>query len=86
MGQNAVQAVKDTVKRGQNGIKRGQNGLKGVKIASKKGPKAPKILQMGSKWAQKPSTGSKSVKMAFNWRKMAFNRPKSSSTGSKWLQ
>ena len=32
---------------------------------------------MGSKWAQRPATGLKSVNMAFNWLKMAFNWPKS---------
>ena len=49
-------------KMGQNGVNMCQNGVNWVKIPSKWGPKAPKVLQMGSKGlAQIGSKRSKEV-------------------------
>ena len=66
------------LKIGQNGLQLAQNGLQ---LAQNR----PKWPSTGSKWAPWPSTGPKSVKMAFNW-KIAFNWLKMASMTFNWLK
>ena len=77
-GQNRPKWVKmlsKLLKTQAKGVKTGSNGVKGGQTSIKVGPKAPKVLLTGFQWAQRPSTGSKSVKTAFNWLKIGQHAP-----------
>ena len=51
-------------------------------------PTHPNVLDLGKGIKAKSDIleSNKPSNKPFNWLKMAFNRPKSPSTGSKWLQ